>query len=262
MSETIDYGVCRLAVVPIRREPNDLTEQITQLLFGDHYEVIESTKDRKWFRIKIFTDQCEGWMDSKQHHPITQEYFDQINLVDFKITTEVTSWILYKKNPLSIVMGSIVPISASELFKIEEQFAFNGESKSSGLRRDFEFLKSVALRYLHAPFQWGGKNPFGIDSSGFVQMVFKISGYTLFRTSHQQCQQGKSVKNLAEAKPGDLVFFKSKEGKVNHSGILLEGDKVIHSYGRVRIDHLMEEGILNSESKIFTHSFHSIRRIF
>jgi gamma-D-glutamyl-L-lysine dipeptidyl-peptidase len=262
MNETIDYGVCRLAVVPIRKEPNDLTEQMTQLLFGDHYEVTESSKDKKWFRIRVFGDQSEGWMDAKQHHAITKDYFDQINLVDFKITTEVTSWILYKKNPLSIVMGSIVPISASELFKIEEQFAFNGESKSSGQRRDFEFLKSVALRYLHAPFQWGGKSPFGIDASGFVQMVFKISGYSLFRNSQQQSQQGKSIKNVSEAKPGDLVFFHGKDNKINHSGILLDDAKIIHSFGRVRIDHLMEEGILNTESKIFTHSFNSIRRIF
>jgi hypothetical protein len=262
MNETIDYGVCRLAVVPIRKEPNHISEQTTQLLFGDHYEVVDITKDRKWSRIRIFTDQSEGWMDAKQHHAITQEYFDQINLVDFKITTEVTSWILYKKNPLSIVMGSIVPISASELFKIEEQFAFNGESKSSGLRRDFEFLKSVALRYLHAPYQWGGKSPFGIDAAGFVQMVFKISGYTLFRTSLQQSQQGKSVKTLSDAKPGDLVFFQGKDGKVNHTGIMLDEDKVIHAYGRVRIDHVMDEGILNSESKVYTHPLHSIRRIF
>ncbi|HEY5824980.1 MAG TPA: NlpC/P60 family protein, partial [Cyclobacteriaceae bacterium] len=188
--EAIDYGVCRLAVVSVRKESSEVSEQVTQLLFGDHYEVRSQSKDKKWLRVRVAYDQYEGWLDVKQHHTISKDYFDQINLADFKITTEITSWILYKKNPLSIVMGSIVPISASELFKMEEQFAFNGESKSLGQRRDFEYLKSIALRYMHSPYQWGGKSPFGLDASGFTQMVFKIAGYTLQREVNQQMQQG------------------------------------------------------------------------
>jgi hypothetical protein len=261
MMETMEYGVCRLAVVSVRREASDIAEQVTQLLFGDHYEVINQSKDKRWLRIRTAFDQYEGWLDARQHHSISKDYFDQVNLADFKITTEITSWILYKKNPLSIVMGSIVPISASELFKMEEQFAFNGESKSLGQRRDFEFLKSIALRYMHAPYQWGGKSPFGIDASGFVQMVFKIAGYSLQRESNQQMQQGKMVKDFTEAKPGDLAFFHDKDGKGVHVGILLEEDKIIHASGRVRIDHCMEDGILSSESRIFTHTSHLFRRI-
>ena len=259
--ESIDYGVCRLAVVPVRKESSDLSEQVTQLLFGDHYEVLSASKDKKWLQIKITSDQCEGWLDAKQHHTITKEYFDQVNLVDFKITTEVSSWILYKKNPLSIVMGSIVPISASELFKMEEQFAFNGESKALSLRRDFDFIRSIALRYLHSPHQWGGKSPFGIDAAGFTQMVFKMGGYSLSRLLKQQVLQGKKINSLAETKPGDLAFFQDKDGKITHTGILLEEDKIIHVSGRVRIDHLLEEGILNQETKIFSHTLSVLRRI-
>jgi len=259
--ESIDYGVCRLAVVPVRKESSDLSEQVTQLLFGDHYEVLSASKDKKWLQIKITSDQCEGWLDAKQHHTITKEYFDQVNLVDFKITTEVSSWILYKKNPLSIVMGSIVPISASELFKMEEQFAFNGESKALSLRRDFDFIRSIALRYLHSPHQWGGKSPFGIDAAGFTQMVFKMGGYSLSRLLKQQVLQGKRINSLAETKPGDLAFFQDKDGKITHTGILLEEDKIIHVSGRVRIDHLLEEGILNQETKIFSHTLSVLRRI-
>jgi gamma-D-glutamyl-L-lysine dipeptidyl-peptidase len=259
--EVTDYGVCRLAVISIRKEHNDFSEQISQLLFGDHYEVLNHSKDKRWLYIRIAFDQCEGWLDAKQHHSISKEYFEQINLTDFKITTEITSWILYKKNPLSIVMGSIVPISASELFKMEEQFAFNGESKSLGQRRDFDFLKSIALRYLHSPYQWGGKSPFGIDASGLVQMIFKIAGYNLHREANKQLHQGKPVQDIGEARPGDIAFFQDNEGKLIHTGILLDDDKIIHSSGRVRVDHLMEEGILNIETKVFTHTLQSLRRI-
>jgi hypothetical protein len=259
--DIIDYGVCRLALVPVRKGPGDSAEQVTQLLFGDHYEVWAVSPDRGWVSIKIITDQCEGWIDSRQHHSITPDYLEQITQADFKITTDIAATILYKKSPMTIVMGSIVPISTSELFKIEEQLAFNGEAKSLAQRRDFEFLKSVAFKYINAPYQWGGKSPFGIDAGGLVQMVFKIVGYSLARNIAQQAAQSKKVKSLDDARPGDVIFFSDKAGIPFHAGIFLEDDKIIHAAGRVRIDHLNEEGILNTETKIYTHHLSAIRRI-
>jgi hypothetical protein len=261
MTQPIDYGVCRLSIVTVRKEADQKSEPVTQLLFGDHYEVSEFTKDQRWLSIKINSDDTVGWIDKLQHHSISQEYHQQIGLANFKITTDIASTMLYKKSQLTIVLGSIVPISASELFKMEEQFAFNGETKTIGQRRDFEFLKDMACKYLNAPHFPGGKSPFGIDASGFVQMSFRLNGYQLPRDVQQQWQQGKPVDDIASAVPGDLVFFKGKDGKVNHTGILLEEQKIIHCSGRVRIDYLMEEGILAAETKIFTHALAGIRRM-
>jgi cell wall-associated NlpC family hydrolase len=92
-------------------------------------------------------------------------------------------------------------------------------------------------------------------------MVFKICGYRLFRDCEQQSNQGKSVKDITEANPGDLIFFDNKEGRINHVGIALDGDRIIHASGRVRIDHLNEEGILNVETKIYSHQYARCRRI-
>lgn len=259
-TESIDFGVCRLSLVPVRAEGSDKAELTTQLLFGEHYEVLSASKDKKWLKIKIHFDQYEGWIDAKQHHSITKDHFEYINRADFKISTDVTTSILYNKSPLAILMGSIIPISGSELFKMEEQFAFNGESKSLGQKRDIEFLKITAKKYLNAPYQWGGKSPFGIDCSGFVQMVFKINGYKLLRDSAQQAKQGKAV-DLNEIQPGDLAFFTAKEAKISHVGIFLGEDKIIHASGKVRIDHFNEEGILHTESRVYTHSFAQARRI-
>src|SRR6188768_4034419 len=220
--EIVDYGVCRQALVPVRISPDDRTEQVSQLLFGDHYEVLQVSDSKKWIKIRIHADLYEGWIDVKQHHAITLEYFDQINHANFKITTDVATGILYKKSALTILMGSIVPISNSELFKVEEQLAFNGESKSLGQKRDIEFVKTIALKYLNAPYQWGGKSPFGIDCSGFVQMVFKISGYSLPRDASQQINVGKPVKNIGESKAGDLAFFHNKEKKIVHVGMVMD----------------------------------------
>lgn len=258
-SDSLDFGVCRLSIVPVRGEASDKAELVTQLFFGEHYEVLSVSKDKKWLKIRIHFDQYEGWIDVKQHHTISKEHFDYINRADFKITTDVTTSILYNKNPLTIVMGSIIPISGSELFKMEEQFAFNGESKSVGQKRDAEYLKITAQKYLNAPYQWGGKSPFGIDCSGFVQMVFKINGYKLLRDASQQAKQGKAISKDVEA--GDLAFFKGKDEKITHVGMILAPDKIIHASGKVRIDHFNEEGILNSDTKVYSHQLASIRRI-
>jgi gamma-D-glutamyl-L-lysine dipeptidyl-peptidase len=158
-------------------------------------------------------------------------------------------------------MGSIVPISQSELFKMEEQFAFNGESKSVGQKREFEFLKMIALRYLNAPEQEGGKTPFGIDGSGLVQMVFKISGYALTHSTEDMPKHGKKVSGLDAAKQGDVAIIQSRKYYTKKIGLLIEEDKIIHVDGRVKIDQLMEDGVLDLETKIYTHTLHSIVRI-
>ncbi len=261
MMEETDFGVCRLSLVPVRKETADQSEQVSQLLFGDHYTVLERTPDRKWIRIRIYFDEYEGWIDAKQHLPISKEYFDHINQAEFKITTDITSTLLYNKTPQVVLMGSMIPITSSELFKMEEQFAFNGEAKNAGLRKDLEFLRTIASKFLNSPYQWGGKSPFGIDCSGYTQMVFKICGYRLLRDAGQQVNQGKAVESLAASKQGDLAFFSNEKGKIIHAGILLSENKIIHASGKVRVDHLTEEGILNAEIRKITHHLSAIRRI-
>jgi hypothetical protein len=262
MTEVIDFGVCRLSLVTVRKEPADQAEQVTQLLFGDHYSVLEQTKDRKWSKISIYFDNYEGWIDTRQHQPVTREYFDHINHAEFKITTDFTSTLLYNKSPQVILMGSIIPISSSELFKMEEQFAFNGEAKNIGQRREFDFMRTIALKYLNSPYLWGGKSPFGIDCSGFTQMVYKICGYKLHRDSGQQVNQGKSIDTLAASRQGDLAFFQNDAGKIVHTGILLSENKIIHASGKVRVDQINEGGIVNVDTKMQTHQLAGIRRVF
>src|SRR5882724_6066105 len=160
-----DFGVCRLSVVPVRQSAESVV-QTSQLLFGDAYEVTERSKDKQWLNIKTNFEGTQGWIYRHHHHSIAQDYYEQIVQADFKITIDLVSTLLYKKSPLPVLMGSIVPISSSELFKMDEQFAFNGEAKSISQKRDADFLVAIALKYLNAPEIEGGKNPFGICAHG------------------------------------------------------------------------------------------------
>jgi len=259
--EILERGICRLSVVPVRAEPGHKTEMTNQLLFGEHYSVIEELSKEGWFKIKGYYDNYEGWIDQNQHHPISEEYFNQINNSDYKISLDVTSSILFNKSRINVLLGSIIPISTNEIFKMEEQLAFNGESKSIGQKREYEFLKSIANKYLNAPYLWGGKSPFGIDCSGFVHQVFKICGYKLPRDSGMQAESGEKIADFKHQKPGDLAFFKNKAGKIAHVGIILEDSRIIHASGKVRIDDLSKEGIKHEGTKALTHKLFMIKRV-
>ncbi len=256
----MDYGICRLGIIPVRREASHKSEMVTQLVFGEHYSVLERSSDREWIRLENHYDKYHGWIPSNQHYSISGEYFEQINESDYKICCDLSSTILYRKSPVSIVMGSIIPISTNELFKMEEQLAFGGESKSLRQKREFEFLRQIAMKFLNAPYLWGGRTPFGVDCSGYMQMVFKISGYFLPRDSSYQANEGEKISDLEKTVPGDLAFF-NNDGRIDHVGLILDDQKIIHASGRVRIDRLTSEGILHSETGLITHHEPLYRRI-
>ena len=255
-------GICRLSIVPVRADSNDQAEMITQLLFGDHYSVDEFSIDRKWTKITIDFDQYQGWISTNQHTEIPEAYFNHLNNTEFKISTDITSTILYKKRLIQIVIGSVLPISSSELFEVNEQFAFNGASKNIGEKLHIDFLKQTIKSYLNAPYLWGGKTPFGIDCSGLTQQIFKLCGYKLKRDAHQQFLQGVPVASLAESLPGDLAFFKSEKERISHVGIIMENQDIFHASGYVRKDKVDEKGIFNQDLSTYTHNLGGIRRIF
>jgi hypothetical protein len=254
-------GICRLGVVPVRSNPNDQAEMVSQLLFGDHYSLNNLSEDGNWILITIEFDQYEGWIDIKQHSEISEAYFNHLNNAEYKISTDITSTILFKQRLIQIVVGSMLPISSYELFEVNEQFAFNGASKNIGEKQGFDFMKHIMKNYMNAPYLWGGKSPFGIDCSGLTQQIFKLCGYKLKRDAFEQYQQGSTVESLANAQPGDLAFFRNDKNKISHVGIILDYQDIIHASAYVRKDKIDENGIFNEELSTYTHNLDGIKRI-
>ena len=115
--------------------------------------------------------------------------------------------------------------------------------------------------YLNSPYLWGGRSPFGIDCSGFTQMVFKLNGIKLPRDAYEQAEIGKTLNFIEETQKGDLAFFDNEEGKIIHTGIIIDKNKIIHSSGKVRIDNLDHYGIFNAETGKYSHNLRLIKKV-
>jgi len=261
LTADFEYGICRLPVIPVRDLPSDRSEQVTQLLFGEIYRILEWSENHKWTKIEIAFDGYQGWIDHLQVFGINQAHFNFIQENDSKICLEIVAKILVKNTYINILIGSLLPLGSQELFNMEAQIEFSGVSKSISERAGYQFLRDTALKYLNAPYTWGGKTPFGIDCSGFTQMVFKLTGYALRRDAGQQKEQGGAIEKWADRGPGDLIYLEGVGSEVPHVGILLEDDSIIHASGKVRIDRLDQTGIFNNELQTYSHSFGRIRRI-
>lgn len=253
------YGICHLSIVPVRLEASDSSEMVSQLLFGEHFKVLE--KRNKWSKIRIHFDKYEGYIDNKQYQEINEASYNHLSEEKPYYSAEMVDYITGKENYLStVVIGSRLPkYQNNSLQIIDKSFTYNGDTYHGQLSK--QELVHKAYLFLNSPYLWGGKTPFGIDCSGFTQMVYKICGYTLKRDAKDQATQGEVLSFIEESEPGDLAFFDNAEGDIIHVGIIMNDYHIIHAHGHVRIDRLDHSGIYNIDTKQHTHKLRVIKKI-
>lgn len=228
------YGICKLSVVPMRKEMSHESELVSELLFNDIYEVTEENGD--WIRIKTLYDSYVGYLRTLQHFEISENELEEyVSREKYIVNEPVCS---YNNNVLTF--GSKI---------------FEKHVNAIPLRKVYDpnIMVECAIKLLGTPYRWGGKSVMGIDCSAFVQLCAKVAGCKLPRDASQQVECGKQIDNLSEAKAGDLAFFKNENNRITHVGILLSNDKIIHASGKVRIDTIDSKGIYNKELKRYTH---------
>jgi hypothetical protein len=254
----MQYGISNLSIVPMRNEAADQAEMVNQILFGEHFKVLEIRK--KWSRIRLAHDSYEGWICNKQWVEISEEDYKQLDKDVSTITTDILD-IITKDHHQAIAIGSILPFykSGHALIK-NELYQFDGLTTPGFINK--EKLIENALIFLNAPYLWGGRSPLGIDCSGLTQMVYRLQGIDLPRDAYQQAKVGTTLSFIEESDPGDLAFFDNEEGKVTHVGMILEDNHIIHASGKVRIDRIDQQGIFNSELGNHTHKLRLIKSIY
>jgi gamma-D-glutamyl-L-lysine dipeptidyl-peptidase len=251
----MQYGICPLSIVPVRDAPDSLAPMISQLLFGELYKVLETRKH--WSKIRNAFDKNEGWIANQQLHFITQEEYAHVFGKGFQThSTDLVSYVLDTNNRLvPLVLGS--SLEGAHLLCMQH----DGSASSAGANNSRDALIKTALLYLNAPELAGGKTPFGIDASGFAQMVYRIHGYPLLRRADEQSAQGMALSFVEESEPGDLAFFDNASGVIDHVGIIMDNNYIIHVNGWVRIDRLDHTGIYNYDLRNYSHSLRVIKKI-
>lgn len=254
------------ALAPVRASASDKAEMVTQLVFGDVVDVLE--RHDQWLRVRIAVDGYEGWIDEKCVLPVDQDWLDAISGWEYVMADSlavVGTW-AGSPLPLHLSLGARVP-RTPPMDDGQCKIAIGNwqlEIEPDAIRRAFEpkaeALIAISERFLGAPYLWGGKSLWGIDCSGFTQMVYLLCGCTLPRDASQQVALGKEVAFENRA-AGDLAFFVNKSGNIHHVGLVLPDGNVRHASGHVHDSPLVPEGIIGKYTGKQTHTLCNIKRI-
>ena len=263
------YGVANLSVLNMRAEPSHRAELVSQMLFGDAYEVVEEASE--WLKVRTCDCGYEGWITRRLHNPLHEKDVEDYLSADKYLVRDLLLPIANFENNISfpIFIGSSFPypkdgilILGNSVFtvKIPDEVPVK---EAHGISLPQLKLMQFAATFLNAPYLWGGRTPAGIDCSGFSQLAYKSVGIALPRDASQQVECGTTVDFVEEAQIGDLAFFSSSSDaeSISHVGIVCGKNKIIHSSGKVRIDSLDSTGIFCNEEGRYTHFLRIIKRI-
>lgn len=248
------YGLCNLSLAPLRSEASHRSELETQLLYGDLFKILETRK--KWSYIQLERDNYKAWIDNKQFLAIDESDFQQLKSLPKALADDLLDYILLEDGEMQLVlMGSNVAVCEFLNHK------FEGNIKKMASSPSHLGIVTTAKLYRNVPYLWGGKTHFGIDCSGFTQMVYAINGKAIPRNASEQAEIGEALSFIEEAEAGDLAFFDNEEGVITHVGIILKDNYIIHAHGKVRVDRIDQTGIFNTCTGEHTHKLRVIKKI-
>ena len=257
----VEYVIANATVVPVRENPSEGAEQLTQLLFGEVCEVLDRLP--RWTKIRSTLDGQEGWVDFKMVSPASSLIASSPHRLEAVVAAPMAAATPMDGGAdLLLTLGTRLPNYSHGTFEVlGQQYLIDPTCVSTAHSPIFSpesDLVTIAQSLLNAPYLWGGKNAMGMDCSGFTQVVYATQGINLLRNAREQMTQGELVPSLAEAQPGDLAFFDHADRdpqatNISHVGMLLSPTEIIHCSGCVHIDTIDEQGIHLPDGELTHH---------
>tara|TARA_Y100000590_G_scaffold448813_1_gene586025 strand:- start:6 stop:761 length:756 start_codon:yes stop_codon:yes gene_type:complete len=211
------------------KEPTFKSELVNQSLYCDEVHILDESQ--AWSLVELY-DGYLGWVHSFYlSNSLNEEY--EFYLVDSQ----------YSNNQFShLSFGTSLPIISKNNDKIKsfnptnEYDWYSINKKSFPSKRDE--IVFYAKQFLGVPYLWGGRSSFGIDCSGLIQLVLYVANIRFPRDTSEQisCDTLEEI-DLGCAMLGDIVFF-ADNSTVNHVGLYIGNDEIIHSSGRVKCESL------------------------
>ncbi len=253
----METAVIGVTVAPLLAARSKTAEQVTQALLGAPLTLLEPTP--RWVRVRM-DDEYEGWISRSHLAPPFAEAREQVAITDL--------WVNLRPRPdyrmpvrQVACIGTRLPLAerqpgwlavalpAGGIGWLEEQRGRIGAPDEPCSPPEPAALLTTARRFMGVPYLWGGCSPFGLDCSGFVQLVYRLHGILLPRDADQQAQMGVPIPVRAAdvdqrrgLAPGDAVFFGAAEepGRITHVGLALGDGAFIHAAGsdQVRVNGL------------------------
>ena len=245
----ISRQVISTAVAPVHKEESFASEMVTQGLMCETISIL-GQKDC-WCNVRM-EDKYEGWIQNFYLSETQLHYKNRLTL-----TNRYTPLRCQSERDKQIIallsFGTVVPIieKTSGYYKIQ---MLNGKEgfippQKQLSQQNRNIIIKLAKMLIGVPYLWGGKSSFGYDCSGFVQMVLKAVGISVFRDATQQVST-KNMKKISieKAETGDMLFF-SENGIINHVAFIVGEGKIIHCSGEVKLESIIK-GELGFNSKL------------